>query len=150
MSTTMWFEDFETGQLFRSPGRTITEADLTIFSMVSGDWNPIHSDAEFAKETPFGQRVVHGTLGVALITGFFDRMGVFEGSAIALLGIEDWKFRAPILIGDTLHLEMEIGATRLTSKGDMGIIDRLLRLKRHDGTVVQDGRMGLMIRRRPA
>lgn len=150
MSTTLYYEDFETGQTFVSQGRTVTEADMTIFSMVSGDWNPIHSDAEFSKGTPFGQRIVHGALGIAIVTGMFCRMGLFEESAIALLGIDDWRFRKPILIGDTIHLEMEIGEKRLTSKGNAGIVDRILRLKRHDGTVLQEGRMGIMVALRPA
>ncbi len=64
----MYFEDFQPGQTFESTGRTITEADLTLFSMLSGDWNPIHADAEFAKGTRYGQRVVHGALGIAIST----------------------------------------------------------------------------------
>ena len=147
--TTLYYEDLEVGQTFDSPARTITEADLTIFSMVSGDWNPIHSDAEFARKTPYGERIVHGTLGIAIVTGMFDRLGIFEESALALLGIDEWRFRGPILVGDTVHMEMEIGDKRLTSRGDRGIIDRRIRLKRHDGTVLQEGRMGMMIRLRP-
>lgn len=147
--TTLYYEDIEVGQTFRSPARTVTEADLTIFSMVSGDWNPIHSDAEFARNTPYGERIVHGVLGVAIVTGMFDRLGIFEDSALALLGIDEWRFRAPILVGDTIHMEMEITEKRLTSKDESGIIDRLIRLVRHDGTLLQEGRMGLMIRLRP-
>ena len=79
----------------------------------------------------------------------FDRLGIFEDSALAMLGIDNWRFHAPILIGDTIHMEMEITGRRLTSRGDRGIIDRLIRLVRHDGTLLQAGRMGLMIRLRP-
>lgn len=147
---TLYYEDLEVGQTFRSPGRTVTEADLSIFSMVSGDWNPIHSDAEYARGTPYGQRIVHGVLGVAIVTGMFDRLGIFEESALALLGIDEWRFRVPILIGDTVHMELEIAGKRLTSKGARGIIDRKIRLVRHDGTVLQEGRMGMLTRLRPA
>lgn len=147
---TLYYEDLGVGQTFRSPARTVTEADLTIFSMVSGDWNPIHSDAEYARRTPYGQRIVHGVLGVAIVTGMFDRLGIFEDSALALLGIDEWRFLAPILVGDTVHMELEIADKRLTSKGDRGIIDRRIRLVRHDGTVLQEGRMGMMTKRRPA
>ena len=147
---TLYFEDLEVGQTFRSPARTVTEADLTIFSMVSGDWNPIHSDAEYARRTPYGQRIVHGVLGVAIVTGMFDRLGIFEDSALALLGIDEWRFLAPILVGDTVHIELEIADKRLTSKGDRGVIDRRIRLVRHDGTVLQEGRMGMMTKLRPA
>lgn len=147
---TLYYEDLGVGQTFRSPARTVTEADLTIFSMVSGDWNPIHSDAEYARRTPYGQRIVHGVLGVAIVTGMFDRLGIFEDSALALLGIDEWRFLAPILVGDTVHMELEIADKRLTSKGDRGIIDRRIRLVRHDGTVLQEGRMGMMAKLRPA
>lgn len=146
---TLYYEDLEVGQTFRSPARTVTEADLTIFSMVSGDWNRIHSDAEYARKTPYGQRIVHGVLGVAIVTGMFDRLGVFEDSALALLGIDEWRFIAPIFVGDTVHMELEIVDKRLTSKGDRGIIDRRIRLVRHDGTVLQEGRMGMMTKLRP-
>lgn len=146
---TLYYEDLEVGQTFRSPARTVTEADLTIFSMVSGDWNPIHSDAEYARKTPYGQRIVHGVLGVAIVTGMFDRLGIFEDSALALLGIDEWRFIAPIFVGDTVHMELEIADKRLTSKGDRGIIDRRIRLVRHDGTVLQEGRMGMMTKLRP-
>lgn len=146
---TLYYEDLEVGQTFRSPARTVTEADLTIFAMVSGDWNPIHSDAEYARKTPYGQRIVHGVLGVAIVTGMFDRLGIFEDSALALLGIDEWRFIAPIFVGDTVHMELEIADKRLTSKGDRGIIDRRIRLVRHDGTVLQEGRMGMMTKLRP-
>ncbi|HUF88212.1 MAG TPA: MaoC/PaaZ C-terminal domain-containing protein [Thermohalobaculum sp.] len=146
---TLYYEDLEVGQTFRSPARTVTEADLTIFAMVSGDWNPIHSDAEYARKTPYGQRIVHGVLGIAIVTGMFDRLGIFEDSALALLGIDEWRFLAPILVGDTVHMELEIAGKRLTSKGDRGIIDRRIRLVRHDGTVLQEGRMGMMTKLRP-
>ncbi len=146
---TLYYEDLEVGQTFRSPARTVTEADLTIFSMVSGDWNRIHSDAEYARKTPYGQRIVHGVLGIAIVTGMFDRLGIFEDSALALLGIDEWRFIAPIFVGDTVHMELEIADKRLTSKGDRGIIDRRIRLVRHDGTVLQEGRMGMMTKLRP-
>jgi acyl dehydratase len=69
VANSLYFEDFEVGQSFESGGRTITETDLTFFSMLSGDWNPIHADSEFAKSTRYGQRLAHGTLGIAIATG---------------------------------------------------------------------------------
>ena len=71
--TPRYFEDFTVGEHFTSSGRTVTEADLTLFNMISGDWNPIHADAEFAAGTRFGQRIVHGAFGVALLTGWPSR-----------------------------------------------------------------------------
>lgn len=113
----LFYEDLSIGQTFTSPGRTVTETDLMQFAMLSGAWNPIHTDREFAARTLYGKPVVHGVFGITLLTGLIDRMGLFHGSAIAMLGIRDWQFKGPIFIGDTLHFIMEIVAKRLTSKG---------------------------------
>ena len=64
----MYFEDFQVGQRFTTPARTVTEADVVNFAGVSGDYNPIHTDAEFAKNTPFGQRIAHGLYTASLIS----------------------------------------------------------------------------------
>lgn len=141
----LYFEDLSVDRTFVSPGRTITEADLVNFAMISGDWHPIHTDAEYAKATPFGQRIVHGPFGVAIAIGLFGRLTGFEATAIALLDIRDWRFAAPIFVNDTVHLEMRIAGLRRTSRGDRGIVDRHMRLVRQDGATVQDGHMGLMI-----
>lgn len=144
------FEDLAVGQVFRSQGRTVTEADLTIFSMLSGDWNPIHSDVEFAKATPFGQRLVHGVFGLAVVTGLMDQAGWFRTSAIAMLNIENWKFALPITIGDTLTCRMDITSTRRTSKGDAGVVGRRFTLENQDSKPVQYGDIGMLVRVRSA
>ena len=140
------YEDLTEGQTFTSPARTVTETDLVSFAMLSGDWNAIHTDEEFARETFYGKRVVHGLFGLSVMTGLLDRTGLFGGSAIAMLGISDWQFKAPIFVDDTLHFEMEIVSKRLTSGGDRGIIDRKFSLINQRGEVVQEGHIGLMLR----
>ncbi len=143
---TLYYEDLTEGQTFTSPARTVTETDLVNFAMLSGDWNPIHTDEEFAKSTYYGKRVVHGLFGLSMMTGLLDRTGLFAGSIIAALGIRDWNYKAPVFVGDTLHFEMEIASKRLTSKGDRGIVDRKFRLINQRNEVVQEGHIGLMIR----
>lgn len=152
MSHTLWFEDFEAGQIFESTGRTITEADLTMFSMLSGDWNPIHCDAEFARNTRYGERVVHGTLGIALATGMMHQIGVFEESAVAMLALQEWKFLAPILVGQTLHLRMEILGKEAGKSPRVGRVARRLQMVDQSGAVVQDGLTDVLVlkRERPA
>ena len=142
----LYYEDLTEGQTFTSPARTVTETDLVSFAMLSGDWNAIHTDEEFARETFYGKRVVHGLFGLSMMTGLLDRTGLFGGSAIAMLGIRDWQFKAPIFVDDTLHFEMEIVSKRLTSGGDRGIIDRKFSLINQRGEVVQEGHIGLMLR----
>ena len=143
---TLYYEDLSEGQTFTGPARTVTETDLVNFAMLSGDWNPIHTDEEFANSTHYGKRVVHGLFGLSMTTGLLDRTGLFAGSIIAALGIRDWNYKAPVFVGDTLHFEMEIASKRLTSKGDRGIVDRKFRLINQRNEVVQEGHIGLMIR----
>ena len=141
-------EDLEPGQVFTGPGRTITEADVVAFAGLSGDFNPIHTDVEFAKKTPYGQRVVYGLLGVSVLTGLLDRTRLFSGTAIAMLGIRDWTFIAPVFIGDTLTFRLEIQGVRVTSKGDRGVVERHFELLNQRGEVVQRGNIDVMVRSR--
>lgn len=146
----LYFEDFAVGQTFTTPGRTITEADVMSFAAWTGDNNQVHTDVEFAKQTRYGQRIVHGMLGASLCLGLIARMGPFEGSAVALLGIDGWRFTNPVFIGDTVTCTIEIVGTRLTSKGNTGVVQRELKLINHRGEVVQQGRMDILMLTRAA
>jgi acyl dehydratase len=141
----MFFEDFEAGQVFETAGRTITETDLTMFSMMTGDWNPIHADAEFAKTTRFGERLVHGVYGIGLAIGMMHGLGIFEKSAVALLGITDWRFKKPIVIGNTLRLRLSIVDTEIGRSGRTGRVGRLFELLNEKGEVVQAGRSDVLV-----
>lgn len=145
-----FFEDFAAGQVFSSQGRTITEADVVTFAGWSWDTNPVHTDAESAREGRFGERIAHGLLGMSVAMGLVSRLGVFEACSIALLGVDDWRFIRPLLVGDTVRCRVEILDVRLTSKGDAGILARRLTLLNQREEVVQEGEIGLMVSRRPA
>jgi acyl dehydratase len=145
----LYYEDLAVGDRFTTASRTVTETDLVSFAMLSGDWNQIHTDVEFARETAYGQRVVHGLFGLSLLTGLMDRTGIFSGSAIAMLGIREWRFTGPIFVGDTVHGVIEIASMRMTSKGDRGIVDRRLSLVNQRDEVVQEGHIATMLRLRP-
>ena len=140
------FTELHAGRRFVSPARTLTETDHQAFMMLVGDWHPIHADAEFARAAPFGQRVMHGGFGVALMLGMMANVLEHADPVIGALGMDEWKFRAPLFIGDTVHLEMEILATRLTSDGGRGIVERGLQLLKHDGTLVQSGKSAVLLR----
>jgi len=103
-----YFEDFELGQKGMTAGRTITEADITAFAGLSGDFNAIHTDAEFAKNTPFGQRVAHGLLSLSIASGLAVQTGVLGANVIAFREIKEWKFIKPVFIGDTIKVELEV------------------------------------------
>ena len=103
----LYFEEFSVGQKITSVARTVAESDILTFAGLTGDYNQIHTDAEFAKGTQFGGRVAHGLLGLSLAVGLLMRTGVLEGTVLAFREIIEWKFIKPVFIGDTLHVEME-------------------------------------------
>ena len=145
----LFYEDVEVGAVFESAGRTVTEADIVAFAALSGDWNRIHTDAEYAKRTPYGQRIAHGLLGIAIASGLSVRLGVFADTTIAMLGVE-WTFRAPVFIGDTVRLRMRITSKRRASRGARGILTRRLELLNQRDEVVQEGTISLLVKARSA
>lgn len=140
-----YFEEFVSGERFVGPSRTLTEADLVAFCGLSGDHNPLHTDEVAAASGRFGARVFHGLFGMAVLTGLLERLALFDGTAIASLGIRGWVFEAPIYIGDTVHPIMEIGTTRLSSSGRSGVLERIMELRRSDGTLLQRGSMDILV-----
>ena len=118
----MWFEEFEVGQYVVTPARTITESDIVSFAGLSGDYNQIHTDAEFSFKTPFGKRVAHGLLVLSIASGLATRTGVLEGTVIAFREINNWKFSLPVFIGDTIHVELNIMETKPVPRLGGGIV----------------------------
>ncbi|GIV97956.1 MAG: MaoC family dehydratase [Herpetosiphonaceae bacterium] len=144
-----YYEDFQVGDEFITPGRTVTEADVMLFAGLSGDYNPLHTDAEYARETIYGERIAHGLLGLSIATGLKARLGIMQGTIMAFLGLE-WRFTGPITFGDTIHCRVRIKSMRETSKPDRGIIVQAVQIVNQRGEVVQEGEMTTMIRRRPS
>lgn len=147
MITGLYFEEFETGAKYVSQGRTVTEADVVAFAGVSGDFNPLHTDARFAEGTPFGERIAHGMLTVAMSTGMSNWTGIFAGTTIALLE-QNIKYTGAVKIGDTVHLEMEVTEKKETSKPDRGIINIAARMLNDGEQVVVDMKWTLMMKRK--
>ncbi|MEC8276867.1 MAG: MaoC/PaaZ C-terminal domain-containing protein [Myxococcota bacterium] len=134
----MFFSEYEIGQKFTTGRRTVTEADVVAFAGLSGDFNPLHTDAVFAAQTPFGQRIAHGMLVVSISTGLSQTLGIFEGTTIGLLE-QSFAYKAPTFFGDTIHLEMEVSQVKPTSKPGRGIVTFQARIIKQDGTIVNDG-----------
>ena len=145
----MRFADLTAGQRFVSTGRTLTEAELAFFCMLTGDWHPIHADAEAAREMPMGRRLFHGTFGIAVTVALATRLPELVEPVIAATGLREWKFDSPLFIGDTVHAEVELLAATVTSNGRRGVVERRLSLVKHDGTIIQQGESGLMVALRP-
>jgi len=110
MNVGTYFEDFQVGDTIITPARTITETDIVLFAALSGDWHPLHTDAEHTKQTAYGERIAHGLLTLAISSGLMFRAGEHSvpSSSLALWGVEKVRFVAPTKIGDTLHVEGEI------------------------------------------
>lgn len=117
----MTFDEFEVGEEHWSPGRTVTESDITLFSAVSSDWNPHHVDAQFASTTPLGERIAHGGLVVALCSGLVVRVRVFERTIVALLEWT-WRFQRPVVIGTRLQARIRVVEKIETSNPQRGIV----------------------------
>jgi Acyl dehydratase len=148
-ATGLYFDDFEIGQKWVTPGRTITEVDIVNFAGFSGDYMPVHTDAEYASRTPFGQRIMHGPGAFAITTGLWTRLGINVDTAIAFLEFT-CTLRAPVFIGDTIRLEMTVADLRPSnSKPDRGIVTFECNALKQDDTVCQSGRWTLMFWRRP-
>ena len=110
MADKEYFEDYEVGQKAISPARTITEADIHTFAGLTGDWHPLHTDAEYAKNTMFGERIAHGMLVLAVGSALQLRLGQYAALPkyfIAFYGIDKVRFTNPVRIGDTIHSETE-------------------------------------------
>lgn len=114
----LYFDDLATGQTWDSPRRTVTEADVVQFAGLSGDYNALHTDAVFAAEHPFGGRAAHGMLTLAIASGLTTRMPVYrlmDGARLALTELR-CQWRKPVLMGDTIHVELRIGEKTLSQK----------------------------------
>ena len=128
------------GQRWRSDARTLNEHELGLACMLSNDWHPIHADAHYAAASALGQRVFQGGYGILLALGLATRFpSVGQRQALAL-GIDDWQFRAPLFVGDTVHVEVELMELRRTSDGRRILVKKHIRLVKHDGQVAQEGR----------
>lgn len=143
-------EEFEVGQVDESRARTITETDVVTFSWVSGDVNPMHTDAEHSAKSPIGQRIAHGALGLSIATGLSAGLGYLEGTAVAALGIDEWKFLKPILFNDTVRLRATVVSARPSSKPDRGVLVRRMELVNQRDEIVQSGLMTTMVLSRAA
>jgi acyl dehydratase len=142
------YDTLSIGQRSISKGRTITETDHSLFMMLTGAWHPIHADQEYAKTTPLGRRITQGTLGIALALGHLEtELLVSADPLIAALGIADWAYKAPIFIGDTLHVVVEIVGKDMTKNGERYVVARRVELVNQEGKIVQEGIVRSMFQR---
>ncbi len=145
----LYFEEFEVGRSFTTPGRTVTEADIMAFAGVSGDFNLIHTDAEYAASGPFGQRIAHGLLVLSIASGLATRSGFIEGTVLAWRDIQDWKFSRPVFIGDTVRVTASVLQMKAMPRLGGGLIEFEIRVLNQHDELLQRGTWGMLIQNRP-
>jgi acyl dehydratase len=133
----LYFDDVETGQEWESPGRTVTETDIVNFAGLSGDFNAIHMDHEFAKNTPYRRPIAHGLLGMSILSGLALHSPPMRTLAFAT--IKEWHFREPIFVGDTLRVRTKVLEKQARSRGRRGYITWQRQLINQEGRIVQEG-----------
>jgi len=144
----LYFEEFELSQKLATAGRTITEGDIVTFAGLSGDFNQIHTDAAFAEGGPFGRRVAHGLLVQSIATGLAVQTGFVEGTILAFRELS-CKFSLPVVIGDTIHVQLELGELKGLPRLGGGQLEMAYRVLNQEGKVIQRGVWVMLIKSQP-
>lgn len=145
----LYFEEFSVGQTVKTAARTVSEDAIFNFAGLTGDYNQIHTDAEFAKTTPFGQRIAHGLLGLSIATGLIMRTGLLEGTVLAFREIQEWKFVKPIFIGDTIHAVLTVTETKALPRIGGGALIASVEVRNQSDEVLQKGTLNLLMLSKP-
>jgi len=149
--TVFYWDDLTTGFIYETATRTVTETDVVAFAALSADYNLLHVDAEYAKASPFGQRIAHGMLVASMVAGLNTRTTVNALLAPSLMGLLEVKatFPKPTFIGDTIGVKIEIAELSATSKPDRGLIRFLRSAINQRGETVCICDVLMLMKRRP-
>ncbi len=152
LSTTqgLYFEDFAVGDGGVTQGRTITETDIVNFAALTGDWNAIHVDKEYASKGMFGERIAHGLLGLSVASGLAVQLGFMRETVIAFMGLSDWRFKAPMKIGDTIRTRLTVTQCKDMRRLGGGIITLDVEILNQRDEVTQQGGWSLLVKSKPA
>lgn len=145
----LFFEDYAVGESITSQGRTITESDVVQFAMLSGDWNPLHTDAESARDTVYGERIAHGMLVLSIATGLAERLGFMQDKVIGFMGLE-WQFRVAVKIGDTVRVRAAVEETKPAARLGGGFVTLKVQILNQEDKVVQRGSWTVLVKSRAA
>jgi acyl dehydratase len=146
--TGLYFEDYELEMAMRTRGRTVTEADIVAFGSLTGDFNPMHMDAEYMKGHMLGQRVAHGMLTLSYAVGQAYQLGFMEQTVLAFRGLE-MKFSQPVYIGDTCHVELKVSGLQPAERLGGGMVTLDVKIVNQKGSAVQKGTWTVLVASRP-
>ncbi len=136
MTEALYFEDFAVGRIFRSPGCTLTEAEIVSFALTY-DPQPFHIDKEAAKDTPYGGLIASGFQTLALGFRLFYQTGAIAGCSLGGAGVDELRWTAPVRPGDTLRVDVEVLEQRESnSRPDRGRVKMAYRMSNQRGDVV--------------
>jgi acyl dehydratase len=144
----LYFEDFKVGMELVTPARTITAADITNFCCLTGDFNEVHANIEYAKTTPFGDVIAHGPMVYGIAGGLQYASGINDGTLLALLQIDKWQLKAPVMAGDTIHMRQTVVEKKPTSKPDRGVVKLKREIVNQRGETVQEMETTILYRTR--
>ena len=144
-----YWHDFEAGEVINTSGRTIESGDVNLFAGLSGDFNPVHVNQLFAEKGQFGERVAHGLLTLAVSSGQMNQTGLFEGSTIGFLGMDNVRFSHPVRFGDTVLTTATITSTRESSKPGRGVVAMTITCKNQRGETVLTYDQALLMAGKP-
>ena len=144
-----FFEDLGIGDTFDSPTRTVTEADVVNFAALSGDWNLIHTNAEYSQGHMFGQRVAHGLLILSIASGLSVRLGFMEETILAFRSIGEWRFQRPVFIGDTVCVRLTVDTTKAMPRLGGGLVTFKVDVLNQQDEVVQRGVWEMLVQAQP-
>jgi 3-hydroxybutyryl-CoA dehydratase len=147
LSQFLFFEDLEVGQRWQSRGRTITEADVVNFAGLTGDYDPLHVDHEFVKQTPYGRPIAHGLLGLSWVAGLSSQCPTVR--TLAFTAVREWEFLAPMYIGDTVHALTEVVTKEASGRRSGRVVWKRQLFNQH-GAVVQGGTFETLVALRSA
>jgi acyl dehydratase len=142
MFEALHFEDMEVGARWTSRARTVTEADVGNFAGLTGDYDPLHVDHEYAKQTPFGRPIGHGLLGLSLVAGLGSQCPPVR--TLAFTAIRDWQFLKPIYIGDTVYAVAEVVEKQANGRRSGRVIWKR-QLVNQNEQVVQEGMLETIV-----
>ncbi len=127
----------------------MTESDILSFAGLTGDHNPIHTDAEFAKGTLYGQRIAHGLLGLSMAVGLLMQTGMLEDTVMAFREIVEWKFIKPVFIGDRLQVEMEVRELKVLPRAGGGLAIVALDVRNSRQESLMRGTLSVLVASKP-
>jgi acyl dehydratase len=139
-----YFEDNAPGDRIVTRARTVTEADIVGFAGLSGDWHPLHTDADYAERGPFGRRIAHGMLVLSILTGLAP---LDTETVLAFYGIDRLRFVRPAYIGDTIHVVSEVREAQERDERSGVIVSDVSVLDQRD-TLLVSGVFRMLVKRR--